>query len=92
MFLNFGDELRAQQFLETRLQQGLSDTTIKTFQVPNSYIESLRTTAVAESQAKLFPASPIMVDVNQAADQFGLRAANFDELLSNIVPGSGNEP
>jgi hypothetical protein len=39
--------------------------------------------------ARQFPDSPFAVDVNQAPDQFGLRAAQFEDLLAHIVPGSG---
>jgi len=87
--LNFGAEARAADFLETRLGQGFEGTTIKSFQVPSSYVDALRESAVAESLARQFPNSPFVVDVNQAADQFGLRAANFGDLLNNIIPGSG---
>jgi hypothetical protein len=89
LFLNFGDEARAGDFLETRLGQGFEGTTIKSFQVPSSYVDALRESAVPESLARQFPNSPFAVDVNQAADQFGLRAANFGDLLNNIIPGSG---
>ena len=92
LFLNFGDEARAQEFLANRLDQGFEGTTIKSFQVPSSYVDELRASAVPESMARQFPDSPFAVDVNQAADQFGLRAANFDDLLFNIVPGSGYAP
>jgi filamentous hemagglutinin len=92
LFLNFGDEARAEEFLNTRLSQGFWGTTIKSFQVPSSYVNALRESAVPESLARQFPGSPFSVDVNQAADQFGLRAASFEELLNNILPGSGYAP
>lgn len=38
LFLNFGQEARAQSFLERRLAQGFEGTQIKTFQVPTSYV------------------------------------------------------
>jgi RHS repeat-associated protein len=92
LFLNFGDEARAQEFLATRLEQGFEGTTIKSFQVFSDYVDALRASAVPESLARQFPDSPVVVDVNQAADQFGLRAANFEDLLNNIIPGSGFAP
>jgi RHS repeat-associated protein len=92
LFLNFGDEARAQQFLATRQEQGYADTVIKSFQVPKSYVNGLRASAVPESMARQFPDSPFAVDGSKATDQFGLRAGNFDELLRNIVPGSGYLP
>lgn len=92
LFLNFGDEARAQEFLANRLDQGYEGTVIKSFQVPSSYVDELRGSAVPESLARQFPDSPFVVDVSKAADQFGLRAANFGELLGNIIPGSGYSP
>jgi hypothetical protein len=89
LFLNFGQEARAQSFLGRRLAQGFVGTQIKTFQVPTSYVDGLRAAAVPESMARQFPGSPLVVDVNQAVDQFGLRAAQFGDLLANIIPGSG---
>jgi len=38
MFLNFGQEARAQQFLQLRLSQGFEGTQIKSFQIPTSYL------------------------------------------------------
>jgi hypothetical protein len=89
LFLNFGQEARAQQFLDLRMSQGFDGTQIKTFRVPTSYVDELRASAVPESMARQFPDSPFAVDVNQAPDQFGLRAALFDNLLAHIIPGSG---
>jgi len=31
----------------------------------------------------------IRVDESRAADQFGLRQQEFEELIRNIIPGSG---
>jgi hypothetical protein len=89
LFLNFGQEARATSYLERRLAQGYEGSVIKSFDVPTSYLDALRAGAVPERMAGQFPGSPLSVDVNQAADQFGLRASHFDELLRNIVPGSG---
>jgi hypothetical protein len=80
---------RARAFAARRLEQGYSGTVIKTFDVPTSYVDALRASAVPERLARRFPDRPFAVDVNQAADQFGLRPANFSELMSNIIPGSG---
>ena len=71
------------------MDQGLDDVTIKSFDVPTSYVDELRAASVPESAAGLFPNSPIRVDVNQATDQVGLRACACDALAANIVPGSG---
>ncbi len=40
LYLNFGDEVRAQQFLDQRLQQ-FPDNTIKSFDVPRSFLDEL---------------------------------------------------
>ena len=84
LFLNFGQESRAQQFLDLRLSQGFDRTQIKTFQVPTSYVDELRGAAVPESMARQFPGSPIAVDVNRAPDQFGLRAAQLTPVLRSV--------
>jgi len=89
LFLNFGDEGRALAFQQRRLAQGYAGTVVKTFDVPTSYVDELRAAAVPESMARSSPSSPLVVDVNQAADQFGLRACHLPGLLANIVPGSG---
>jgi len=88
LFLNFGQEARANVFLERRLAQEYEGTQIKAFQVPTSYVDQLRAAAVPESMKREFPGSPLVVDV-KTVDQFGLRATHFGELLENIIPGSG---
>ena len=89
LFLNFGDEARAQSYLVRRIEQGRDGTVIKTFEVPTSYVDDLRDSAVPESMARQFPDRPLVVDTTKAADQFGLRANHFEEISRNIVPGSG---
>lgn len=88
LFLNFGDEARADEFLQIRLSQGHPDV-IKSFDVPTSYVDQLRATAVLEKEAAEFPHRPLHVDVNKGHDQYGLRRHHIDELRLNIVPGSG---
>jgi hypothetical protein len=89
LFLNFGDEARAQAFLQQRLTQGYEGTVIKSFEVPASYVDELRSAAVPERLAGRYPNSPIVVDATRAADQFGLRQEQFGGLMCNIIPGSG---
>ncbi len=89
LFLNFGDEARAQQFSARRLDQGFEGTVIKSFDVPTSYVDDLRLASVPESAARTPPNAPFRVDTAQAADQFGLRACHLPGLVANIVPGSG---
>lgn len=50
LFLNFGDEARAQAFLATRLAQGHEGTTTKSFGVPNSYVDPIRRRPVPGSR------------------------------------------
>jgi hypothetical protein len=63
-----------------------SVTVIKTFEVPDSYVEQLRASAVPESLARMFPESPFTVDVNLATDQFGIRPIGFDNPVRHIIP------
>jgi len=90
LFLNFGDEARATQFLNQRLvNPNTPGVQIKTFDVPNSYVDQLRAQAVPESMASQFPGRPIQVDISKTADSFGLRPEQLEGLVCVIVPGSG---
>jgi hypothetical protein len=89
LFLNFGSRARAEEFLARRLSQGMTDATMKSFQVPKSFLDELRATAVPESMAGTNPGKPILVDVTKAPDQYGLRAAQIDALRRAILQGSG---
>jgi hypothetical protein len=89
LFLNFGDAARAEQFLATRSAQGMPGVAIKSFEVPNSFVNGLSSNAVPESMARLFPQSPLVVDVTKGANQFGLRPVQIDLLEESIVQGTG---
>jgi hypothetical protein len=89
LFLNFGDKARAEQFLATRLQQGMPSAQMKSFEVPQSFLNDLRASAVPESMAKQFPGRPLLVDPTKAADQFGLRPDQIEALRQAIIQGSG---
>ncbi|MFM7887131.1 MAG: hypothetical protein ACKPCM_10670, partial [Pseudanabaena sp.] len=89
LFLNFGQRGRAEEFLQQRLGQGFSDTVVKSFEVPKSYVDELRNSAVPERLAKQFPSSPIVVDTTKAPDQYGLRPTQLDQLRNVIIQGSG---
>jgi hypothetical protein len=86
LFLNFGDEVRAQQFLAQRLSQGFEGTTIKSFDVPTAYLENLEARAVPESMAR--GASVFAVDVTKTSASYGLRPSEFAGLTCAIIPGS----
>ncbi|MFC0629269.1 RHS repeat-associated core domain-containing protein [Kribbella deserti] len=87
LFLNFGDEARAQRFLANRLSQGHAGTTIKSFAVPTSYYDDLVSRSVPERMARM--GSVVQVDVNQTTRSFGLRSSEFPGLQCAIIPGSG---
>ncbi|HWM58886.1 MAG TPA: DUF6531 domain-containing protein [Pseudonocardia sp.] len=89
LFLNFGDQPRAQQFLDQRLAQGHSETVIKSFDVPRSYADSVASRAVPESMARQPDASIIHVDTTKTPSSYGLRSSEFPELQRSIIPGSG---
>ena len=89
LFLNFGQQDRANAFLQQRLRQGLPGTTIKSFTVNRSFVDQLRQSAVKEAEAQSFPNNPFLVDVTKAPDQFGLRTSQIYGLLKNIRKGSG---
>ncbi|MDZ4115331.1 MAG: RHS repeat-associated core domain-containing protein, partial [Xanthomonadaceae bacterium] len=89
LFLNFGDAARAESFLATRLGQGFSDSAMKSFQVPSSFVDFLARSAVPENLARQFPNSPLAVDATKATNQFGLRPAQIEELRKVIIQGSG---
>jgi filamentous hemagglutinin len=89
LFLNFGDAARAEQFLATRVAQGMKGATMKSFQVPTSFVDELAASAVPESMARQFPNAPLVVDVTKAANQFGLRPAQIEALKRAIIQGSG---
>lgn len=63
LFLNFGQQNRANAFFQQRLRQGLPGTTIKSFKVNRSFLDQLRQSAVKEAEAKSFPNNPFLVDV-----------------------------
>ncbi|MFD7159442.1 DUF6531 domain-containing protein [Kribbella sp. NPDC059898] len=89
LFLNFGDKERALSYYQRRHSQGYGDSQMKAFEVPRSYVDSLRRAAVSERAAKANPRAPLSVDRSKAGDQFGLRSCHFPELLEQVQPGSG---
>ncbi|MBI1927840.1 hypothetical protein HYR99_26825 [Candidatus Poribacteria bacterium] len=91
LFLNFGDKARAEAFLAKRIEQGLPGATLKSFEVPQSFLDELRSIAAPERLANLFPLRPIVVDVTLAPNQFGLRKEQIEKLKQVIIQGSGQE-
>jgi hypothetical protein len=85
--LNFGQEQRALRFLRTRLKQGKSSATVKSFEVPKPFAEDVAARAVPESLAKKYPDAPLRVDISKAPDQFRLRSKkDLDALRSYLNP------
>ena len=89
LFVNFGDKARAEQFLTTRVDQGMPGAQMKSFQVPQSFVTDLQQASVPESMAKQFPTSPILVDATKAPNQFGLRPEQIQALQNAIIQGTG---
>ncbi|MDQ1290030.1 MAG: filamentous hemagglutinin, partial [Actinomycetota bacterium] len=87
LFLNFGDEARAQEFLAQRLTQGHEGTVIRSFDVLTSYAKDVAARAVPESMAR--GSSVISVDTTKTASSYGLRSSEFSRLRCAIIPGSG---
>jgi hypothetical protein len=89
LFLNFGSRARAEVFLAKRIEQGMAGAVMKSFEVPESFLEELRASAVPESMAKQFPGKPLIADPTKAPDQFGLRSEQIKKLKEEIVQGTG---
>jgi hypothetical protein len=87
LYLNFGDEARAKAFHEQRLQQ-FPDNTIKSFEVPRSFVNELRANAVPESERAANPDKPVIADPTKASDQFGLSGKQIEQLRDV----TGNRP
>ena len=93
LYLNFGDKASAQAFLDKRISQNMDGATIKSFEVPKSFLEKLRQQAIKESMARN-PENkdkPIIADPTKANDQYGIRPSQFDELKNSIIQGSGKD-
>src|SRR5437870_4402367 len=88
LFLNFGDRARAEEFLAQRLSQYPSDV-IKSFEVPESTLSRISANAIPESLAGSLPGRALLVDATKAADQFGLRTTQNDELVQDRIQRSG---
>ncbi len=87
LFLNFGSEARANEF------RSIGSKQIKTFEVNRSFLDKLRETSITErelarSKNKSDKNRPLVVDKG-TPDQYGLRTEQINELIENIIPGSG---
>ncbi|AGY56353.1 hypothetical protein [Gloeobacter kilaueensis] len=88
LFLNFGDEARAEEFLQQRSKQ-FPDTQVKSFDVPEPFLEEMRRIAVPQSEKKQFPNRPEIADPTKASDQFGLTEEQIKTLREVIIQGTG---
>jgi hypothetical protein len=87
LWLNFGDEARAYQFLQQRLSSGLAGaeaTVIKAIQVPRSFLNRIRAYAVPEKARAAFPNNPVR-SADPFPDQFGLPKSWIEELERVII-------
>ncbi len=90
LYVNFDDPARARAFQDQRLPQ-FPDNVIKSVDVPRSYLNELRATAVPEAERAANPDKPVIADPTKARDQFGLSGQQIDKLREAAVPGSGQE-
>jgi len=90
-FLNFGQEERAQQFLQVRQSQGHLYDVIKSFEIAEEFLQKLRQEAILESEVAQFGRTrPVRVDM-EFPDQFGLRPQQIEELRNAIIQGTGSQ-
>ena len=91
VFFNFGSKARAEQYLAQKIEKGLPGATVKSFEVPRSFLDDLRASAIDEDLAKILPNRPFRVDITKAPDQFGLRSEQIEALRRAIIQGTGQE-
>ena len=85
LWLNFGDKARAEAFLRQRLAKGFTNVSLKSFEVPRTFLEELRAQAIRQSQGRALPSRPQVGDPRQAADQFGLTAEQIETLKAILI-------
>ncbi|TKC89438.1 hypothetical protein FAZ69_10900 [Trinickia terrae] len=84
LFVNFGQPQRAQEF--ALVNRG-GNATVTAVEVDASLLEKLRAAAVYDKSgaATLNPNAPLKVDINKAADQFGLRTPEQIQWLRDAI-------
>jgi len=90
LFVNVDQPARAKEFALNNRQ---GNATVTSVEVDASYVEKLRENAVLDTSpaAAANPGAPLVVDVNKAPDQFGLRTPEqIQEFRDAIVPDSVN--
>jgi filamentous hemagglutinin len=97
LYLNFGDKARAEQYLAQKLNPNqklgpLPGAEVKSFEVPKSFVDELRASAVTEAELAANPAlkgRPLVSDPTKTPDSFGLRPEQIEKLKKAIIEGSG---
>ncbi len=88
LFINIGDVSRAQEFA---IKNRNANATITSFKVSKDYRDWLSNISIYDKSnvAKLNPNAPLVVDINKAKHQYGLRTnSHIDSLRNAIIPGT----
>jgi RHS repeat-associated protein len=85
LFINVNQQSRALEFLAKRGE----GANLCQFQIKPEFLDKLRRLAVDQRVGRQFPGRPQLVDPTRSPDQFGIPSSMFDELLENIIPGTG---
>src|SRR5258708_29763638 len=84
IWLNFGDSARAASYFARKIQQGLPDVQLKSFETDVEFLRRLQATAVPELFAPGFPNRPI-ISSDPYPNHFGIRPNQFQQLLHSIT-------
>lgn len=88
LFVNIGDAQRAEEFAMVNRRGAATVTAVE---VDSELLAKLRVSAVYDksSAASANPSAPLVVDIRQARDQYGLRTSEHIQWLRDaIVPGT----
>lgn len=100
LYLNFGDKERALQYFKEKFEKGiqklpggLEEPRLKSFEVPESFLDELKREAVPQTEHLKSSNlnKPFIVDKTKAANQFGLTRTQIAALKENIIQGSGKD-
>src|SRR5262249_41956140 len=93
LWLNFGQRARAIEYARRRALESKKDMMIKSFDVPVSFFEIIKSAAVDEREArkKEYRHRPIESRDPPRGTQFGLKEAQINLLRAVIIQGSGRQ-